>query len=140
VLLPRDYDRETISYPVNYEQGHFSLAAPYGFDEQNDFSKAWLSDGFPRMVSKVVCELFDYRMHDRDHCISVFKAHNAKVREVIPADRLLVYHVSEGWGPLCAFLGVPEPAEPVPKVNSRDEFASRIAAAAGDLVKAGKDA
>jgi len=97
-------------------------------------------DGFPRMVSKVVCELFDYRMHDRDHCISVFKAHNAKVREVIPADRLLVYHVSEGWGPLCAFLGVPEPAEPVPKVNSRDEFASRIAAAAGDLVKAGKDA
>ena len=24
VLLPRDYDRETMSYPVNYVQGHFS--------------------------------------------------------------------------------------------------------------------
>jgi len=35
VLLPRDYDRETISYPVNYEQGHFSLAPPYGFDEKS---------------------------------------------------------------------------------------------------------
>ena len=51
VLLPRDYDRETISYPVNYVQGHFSTAAPYNFDEANDFSKAWLSDGFPRMLA-----------------------------------------------------------------------------------------
>jgi putative esterase len=51
VLLPRDYDRETISYPVNYIQGHFSLAAPYGFDEKSEFSQAWLSDGFPRMIA-----------------------------------------------------------------------------------------
>ena len=51
VLLPRDYDRQTISYPVNYVQGHFSLAAPYGFDGQNEFSKAWLSDNFPRMIA-----------------------------------------------------------------------------------------
>ena len=51
VLLPRDYDRETISYPVNYVQGHFSTAAPYGFDEASDFSKAWLSDGYPRMLA-----------------------------------------------------------------------------------------
>jgi len=51
VLLPRDYDRETISYPVNYVQGHFSLASPYGFDETNEFSTAWLSDGFPRMIA-----------------------------------------------------------------------------------------
>ena len=51
VLLPRDYDRETMSYPVNYEQGHFSLNAPYGFDGTNDFSKAWLSDNFPRMIA-----------------------------------------------------------------------------------------
>ncbi|MGH7484167.1 MAG: hypothetical protein ACREMY_01015, partial [bacterium] len=51
VLLPRDYDRETISYPVNYVQGHFSTAPPYGFDGINDFSKAWLGDGFPRMLA-----------------------------------------------------------------------------------------
>ena len=40
-----------MSYPVNYVQGHFSTAAPYGFDGTNDFSKAWLSDGFPRMLA-----------------------------------------------------------------------------------------
>ncbi len=50
VLLPKDYARETISYPVNYIQGHFSLQAPNGFDERNDFSKTWMSDGFPRML------------------------------------------------------------------------------------------
>src|SRR5262245_49476558 len=51
VLLPRDYDRETMNYPVNYIQGHFSIAAPYGFDEKNEFSQAWLSDNFPRMIA-----------------------------------------------------------------------------------------
>ncbi len=54
VLLPRDYDRQTTSYPVNYVQGHFSLRAPNGFDddakEQNEFTKAWLSDNFPRLL------------------------------------------------------------------------------------------
>src|SRR5262249_11663340 len=32
VLLPRDYDSEpTKRYPTVYEQGHFSLNAPFGF-------------------------------------------------------------------------------------------------------------
>src|SRR5262249_32658845 len=51
ILLPRDYERETMAYPVNYIQGHFSIAPPYQFDEKNDFSKAWLSDSFPRMIA-----------------------------------------------------------------------------------------
>lgn len=51
VLLPRDYERETMAYPVNYIQGHFSIGAPYGFDEKNEFSKAWMADGFPRMIA-----------------------------------------------------------------------------------------
>jgi hypothetical protein len=50
VLLPRDYDQATTSYPVNYIQGHFSLGAPNGFNETNEFSRAWMSDGFPRMI------------------------------------------------------------------------------------------
>ena len=35
ILLPRDYDRETISYPVLYLQGHFGLNPPVGFREGN---------------------------------------------------------------------------------------------------------
>ena len=85
--------------------------------------------GFPRMVAAVVGALFDGRMHDRELCTRVFREHNARVRATIPAERLLVYEVAQGWGPLCAFLGVPVPAEPMPKVNSREEFAARISAA-----------
>ena len=33
--------------------------------------------------------------------------------------RLLVYSADQGWEPLCAFLGLPVPATPFPKVNGR---------------------
>jgi hypothetical protein len=50
VLLPRDYERETIRYPVVYVQGHFSIADPMSFREGEDFHRAWISDRFPRMI------------------------------------------------------------------------------------------
>jgi len=83
-------------------------------------------DPWQRMVQRVVGDLFDLDMHNRDKLIAVYKAHNARVREVIPADRLLVYEVAQGWEPLCAFLGVPVPPGPMPKVNSTDEFRQNL--------------
>jgi len=53
---------------------------------------------------------------------AIFNAHVDEVKDVVPSDRLLVYHVREGWGPLCAFLGKPVPDVPFPNVNSTDEF------------------
>ena len=46
-----------------------------------------------------------------ENCIRVFKEHNAAVQRAVPADRLLVFQVSDGWEPLCVFLGceVPDP-------------------------------
>lgn len=82
---------------------------------------------FPRMVRKVVYDLFDGRIHDREYAISIFKAHNAQVRATIPPERLLVYEVAQGWKPLCDFLDEAVPGEPMPKVNSREEFGMRIA-------------
>ncbi|WP_411289356.1 sulfotransferase family protein [Phenylobacterium sp.] len=87
-------------------------------------------DPFERMILKVVYGLFDRRMHDKDHVISVFKAHNARVREVIAPERLLVYEVTQGWAPLCEFLGVPVPDGPMPKVNARENFPRDIGRAA----------
>jgi hypothetical protein len=80
------------------------------------------NDQFSRMASKVIGRLFDHRMHDKAHVIGVYNRHNETVQQVIPADRLLVYNVAEGWSPLCAFLGVPVPEGPMPKVNSTEEF------------------
>ena len=50
VLLPRDYDSSTISYPVNYIQGHFSLNAPNRFQIGGDLYREWIRDDFPRMI------------------------------------------------------------------------------------------
>ena len=50
VLLPRDYDSSTISYPVNYIQGHFSLNAPNRFQIGDDLYREWIRDDFPRII------------------------------------------------------------------------------------------
>jgi hypothetical protein len=80
---------------------------------------------FDLMFDKVVRSMFDGKLHDRAHCISVFERHNAEVIKTIPKDRLLVYEASQGWAPLCRFLGVPVPAAPFPKSNTTEDFHSR---------------
>ena len=59
---------------------------------------------------------------DRETCVAAYRRNNEKVRDTIPADRLLVFTPSDGWEPLCRFLDVPAPATPFPKSNARDEF------------------
>jgi hypothetical protein len=49
------------------------------------------------------------------------------VVEHVPAERLLVYEVKEGWEPLCEFLGVEAPKdEPFPHLNDTDAFRRRV--------------
>lgn len=50
VLLPRDYHRSTVKYPILYRQGHFSLAPPLGFQPGTGIHDAWMEDTFPRMI------------------------------------------------------------------------------------------
>jgi len=51
ILLPKDYEKNKgIYYPVNYEQGHFSLSAPGGFGAQEDVTRAWAGEKYPRML------------------------------------------------------------------------------------------
>lgn len=51
---------------------------------------------------------------------------NAEVQANIPADRLLVWSVSDGWEPLCQFLELPIPDTPFPHLNDSKVFAERI--------------
>jgi hypothetical protein len=68
------------------------------------------------------------RIHDRAFMTEYFRRHSVEVERIIPSHRLLVYEVSQGWGPLCAFLGVPVPEAPFPLTNTHEEFAARTAA------------
>lgn len=81
-----------------------------------------------KMASSIVWKnTFQDRFLDKDFARQVFEAHIAEVKRVVPPDRLLVYQVREGWGPLCAFLGVPVPENtPFPHLNDTAVFRSRI--------------
>ncbi len=47
--------------------------------------------------------------------IEAMKREIAEIKRIVPKDQLLVYSVTEGWGPLCKFLGVPVPDINFPK-------------------------
>ena len=83
--------------------------------------------GFASNRSDLVGEIvwrgtFDGRFEDRQHAIEVFERHNEEVKRRVPPERLLVYEVREGWGPLCAFLDVPEPEQPFPRLNDASQM------------------
>jgi hypothetical protein len=59
---------------------------------------------------------------DRADCLRVFTEHNEAVQQHVPADRLLVFRVTEGWEPLCKFLGCDVPdGIPFPHLNEGDQ-------------------
>ncbi|MEO5999420.1 MAG: sulfotransferase family protein [Chitinophagaceae bacterium] len=65
---------------------------------------------------------FQGKFKDKVFAEKVFNQHIADVKAFVPAEKLLIYDVSEGWGPLCKFLGVPEPNEPLPHLNKKENF------------------
>lgn len=58
----------------------------------------------------------------------VVKMYNRWIEHVtntIPKEKLLIYNVKEGWEPLCRFLEVPIPNEPMPRSNDKTQFVER---------------
>ena len=74
------------------------------------------------MMQGVIFDAFGGRVEDRAFMTDWFTRRNQTVIDSLPSDRLLVFSPKEGWAPLCAFLGVPVPDAPFPRVNSRDEI------------------
>ncbi len=100
--------------------------------------------GIARLADETLWEgTFDGRFEDKPYAIETFSRHNEEVKRRVPAERLLVYDVREGWGPLCDFLGVEAPDEPFPHLNDTPEMRRRllglaaVSAAAPVLVGAG---
>lgn len=99
-----------------------------------EFIAGWLRRftpaGYPvEVATTMVWEgIFDGRFADRDHAIAVYEAWTQDVIDTVPADRLLVFDVADGWEPLCSFLGVDVPDEPFPRVNDRAAMLRRFRA------------
>lgn len=83
--------------------------------------KAWLA-----MCHAVIAKTGFPGGLSRRELIARFVAHNETVKQTIPADRLLVYEVKDGWEPLCRFLDLPVPRDDFPCSNGRAEFWDRV--------------
>jgi hypothetical protein len=90
----------------------------------------WLTP-FARKFGKM-CHILIYErslqgtMPDRAKAIARYNAHIDEVKAAVPADKLLVFSVDQGWAPLCAFLGAPTPADAFPNVNDRASFKKMV--------------
>jgi hypothetical protein len=57
------------------------------------------------------------------------RRYHEEVERNVPADRLLVWGVTEGWAPLCEFLDVDVPDAPFPRLNESKTYIDRLLAA-----------
>jgi hypothetical protein len=82
---------------------------------------------------------FEPHLFERAPMVAYYRQRIEQIKEAVPADRLLVFDVKQGWAPLCDFLEVPVPDTPFPRVNSRDETRKlldmMIAAAHGESMQ-----
>jgi len=74
------------------------------------------------MATDMIGRRFSPDYADRDAALAAYAAHNQAVRDTVPAGRLIEWRPADGWGPICAGLGMPVPETPFPHVNTTDEF------------------
>ncbi|KAJ3019818.1 hypothetical protein HKX48_001745, partial [Thoreauomyces humboldtii] len=71
---------------------------------------------------------FKGRFPDREFAKKVFTDHIETIKRSVPADNLLVFEISQGWEPICRFLGKPVPQETFPHTNETKSMAGLIEA------------
>ena len=132
MLLPRDYKTSTISYPVNYIQGHFGLDAPYGFSAaggrggragagRTRVPRHWMADNFPRVIAvtfqhpDAVLRRLLRRQHGqrrpvrrRDHAGADSRDREALSRDPEPWARWLTGGSTGGWEALALQIFHPD--------------------------------
>lgn len=69
---------------------------------------------------------FTSQLEDREAAITAYERHNAEVRATAPPDRLVEWHPSDGWEPICTPLGLAVPDEPFPHVNTTADFRAMV--------------
>lgn len=100
------------------------------------FESQKLNNAYLDYISRPEDKLHRVSRLDRDSLVEVFqepyytselakvrfKIHREKVESLIPKEQLLVYKFSDGWKPLCDFLGKDIPDVEVPHINKDTLF------------------
>jgi hypothetical protein len=65
---------------------------------------------------------FQGRFEDRAWVEQMYDERIEEIRETVPAERLTIWHLGDGWQPLADMLGVPAPTTPFPRLHDTNEF------------------
>jgi hypothetical protein len=98
-------------------------ATIFGFIDETEPPDESMAD-WHAFIRDLFANTFTLDLGDQAAAIAAFEAHYAAVREAVPADRLLEWTVTDGWGPLCEALGVDVPDQPFPRLNTSEEWAA----------------
>lgn len=74
------------------------------------------------LARRVLDLSFSDRPLDRDNCIDAYKSHVEEVIDKLPANRLLIHKLGDGWDRLCKHLSVAVPSKPYPRSNAGSTF------------------
>ena len=61
--------------------------------------------------------MFDAISEGKEASVAYFNNWVEEVKRTVPKEKLLIFSVKEGWGPLCKFLDAPIPDVPFPNTN-----------------------
>ena len=79
-----------------------------------------------KYANEYLDDMFEGRFYeDKEKAINFFNNWNDRIKNTVPAEKLLIYEVKNGWSPLCDFLGCSVPDEPFPRSNTTAEFNTR---------------
>jgi len=98
------------------------------FPLRDSLAKEPGEDPWADMIRALFGARFCSDIDDADAMKREFIAWNERARAEADPDRLVVWRASDGWGPICAALGVPVPDEPFPVTNTTAEFQAMMAA------------
>lgn len=86
------------------------------------FTFCWETYRIGKMLEKVMLRDALHGDLQKENAILRFKLSIEEVKLSVPSDQLLVYHIADGWEPLCVFLQKPVPREPFPHLNDVCSF------------------
>jgi len=66
--------------------------------------------------------VFDVIEQGEEASVRYFNDWVEKVKDNVPAEKLLIYNVKEGWKPLCSFLQKPIPSMEFPRGNDTQDM------------------
>lgn len=79
-------------------------------------------------LTLIAAQALQGRPTERDFVLGLYRQHEQEVLQTVPPHRLLVHNIGDGWGPLCAHLGVAVPEVPYPHSNTTADMQARFAA------------